>query len=366
MAEPTYGGADHAAINAGLLQAIGQVAGPVVFASTAGQRAAILEADARALDGAECRDIRVMEPGGVHLRRMAAQWRALSGLVAAHRPELAVLLSAGPETLFVARGLAMRHPRLRQFVVMHGNLATATGWRSRDPRRRLIDLNTGLRLARHPRIRLVVLEDHIRTAALHHGLAADFLVWPHTVLAGEAGTMAPWQPSGRLRIAWVGTANRRKGFEDYLALHRHNAARHDWLVVGRPGDEFDPAALAGLDIPAERLDRAAFLARLRRADYAFMAFRSEYELTASGSLLDCINQRKPILAVRNAMLEGLARRHGPIGHLCDDLAGVRALLEDGAALRDPARYAGFQRALDAIAHTRLPQALAATMREHLA
>ena len=366
VAEPTFRGPDHAPINAALLQALSRAAGPAILASTRRQRDAIAEADPAALATAQWHEIGVMEPGGVKLRRILAQWRTLSALVAAHRPAVLVLLSTGPETLFAARALVLRHPRLRLFLVLHGVLPAALGWRSRDPRRRLIDLRSGLRIARHPRIRLVVLEAHIRAAALRHRLAEDFLVWPHPVVAGEAATPRPWAPPARLRLAWVGSANAQKGFDDFLALHREAGRACDWVVAGKAGAEYGPDALSGLDVPTEWLDRATLLARLRSADYAFVAFRGEYELTASGSLLDCINQRLPVLAVRNAMLEGLARHYGPIGHLCDDLAGVRALLEDGAALRDAAAYARFQASLDAIARDRLPAALAARIREDMA
>lgn len=366
VAEPTFRGADHAPINAALLQALTLAAGPAILATTRRQRDAIAEADPAALAQATWQEIEVMEAGGVKLRRILAQWRTLSALVAAHRPAVLVLLSTGPETLFAARALALRHRGLRLFLVLHGVLADAIGWRSRDPRRRLIDLRSGLRIARHPRIRLVVLEEHIRAAALRHRLGTEFLVWPHTVVAAEAAAPAPWAPPARLRIAWVGSAIRQKGFDDFLALREACGTRHDWSVAGRPGAEYDAAALEGLDAPAGWLDRAELLARLRAADYAFAAYRDEYELTASGSLLDCINQRKPVLAVRGTMLEGLARRYGPIGHLCDDLAGVQRLLEDGAALRDAAGYARFQASLDAIARDRLPAALARTIRQDLA
>ncbi len=366
VAEPTFRGEDHAPVNAAFLHALTLAAGPAVLAATRRQYDAIREAEPSALDAATWQEIEVMPAGGVKPSRILSQWRTLSALVAEHRPEHLVLLSAGPETLFVARALAMRHPALRICLVLHGVLATAIGWRSRDPRRRLIDLRSGLQVARHPRIRLAVLEDHIRTAALHHRLADKFLVWPHPVVGHEAAAVLPWSAPARLNIAWIGSANRQKGFDDFLAMHRHAGARHGWIVAGAASAEYDPAALAGLDVPAGWLDRATLLARIRAADYAFVAFRGEYELTASGSLLDCINQRKPVLAVRNTALDTLARQYGPIGHLCDDLAGVQALLDDEAQLRDAAAYARFQASLDAIARDRQPAALAATIRADFA
>ena len=361
VAEPTFRGEDHAAVNAAFLQALTLAVGPAVLAATRRQYEAMREAEPDALNAATWQEIGVMPAGGVKPGRILAQWRTLSALVAEHRPDFLVLLSAGPETLFVARALALRYPRLRLFLVLHGVLAHAIGWRSRDPRRRLIDLQSGLRIARHQRIRLVVLEDYIRSAALRHRLGDAFLVWPLPMVAREAPAVLPWAVPARLRIAWVGSANKQKGFDDYLTLRRHGGARYDWPVAGRLSDEYDPAGLEGLEAPAGWLDRPTLLARIRAADYAFVAFRGEYEFTASGSLLDCINQRKPILAVRNTALDTLARQYGPIGHLCDDLAGVQALLDDEARLRDEAAYARFQAALDAIVRTRQPATLAAAI-----
>lgn len=89
-----------------------------------------------------------------------------------------------------------------------------------------------------------------------------------------------------------------------------------------------------------------------------MAFRAEYELTASGSLLDCITQRKPIIAVEHPMLTALARQYGPFGYLCTDISAAESLLADPSNLRDPVAYAGFQRVLDTIHRDRGPEALA--------
>ena len=370
VTEPTYADSEHAAVNAGLLEAIAIGCGAPIFASTRKQHDAVREAGNPEMLPRQWHELAVMPPGGVHLRRMFAQWRALAPQVAEHQPAVLVLLSAGPETLFVARLLVLRHPTLRILAVMHGNLATAIGWRSRDPRRRLIDLRAGLRAVRHARIRLVVLEEHIREAAIRHGLGRDIVVWPHVVLENEMIDPAQWTPPARLRLAFVGTANRHKGFGDFLALRDHihtNCApvSCDLAVVGRPSAEYDATALDGIEVPAQRLPRAGFLGALRRADYAFVAFRGEYELTASGSLLDCINQRKPLIAVRNHMLTALERQHGPFGYLCDDLAGVCALFDDTAALRDTAAYAIFQRTLDSIARSRLPRALAGAVKRSL-
>ncbi len=364
VAEPTYADAEHAAVNGAMLCAIRQACGPVLFASNPLQRASIKQAGA-GLDGVTVQDIDVMPPGGVHLRRMRAQWRTLDGLARQHGPAALVLLSAGPETLFVARGLVERHQAMRVFAVMHGNLATVTGWRSRDPRRRLIDLRSGLALARHPRIRLIVLEEHIRTAAAEAGLSNRFLVWPLPSNAQEQAAPARWTPPQRLRLAFVGTANRIKGFADVLALARAAGPAYRWALAGKLGPEFRPEEIEGFELPSGPLDRPGFLREVRRADYAIMSFGPDYRLTASGSLMDCVAQRKPIIAVGNPALDALQRRFGPIGHVCPDLDAAARLLAEPARLRDPDAYAAFQRALDRVQADRLPQSLACIVRRDL-
>ena len=360
VAEPTYADAEHAAVNGAILRAVHLARGPVLFASTPLQRAGVVQAGAE-LDGITVQDIAVMPPGGVRLRRMRAQWRTLDGLVRQHGPATLVLLSAGPETLFVARGLVERHRAVRVFAVMHGNLATVVGWRSRDLRRRLIDLRSGLAVARHPRIRLIVLEDHIKPAAAEAGLSNEFLVWLLPSNAKEQAPPARWTPPRRLHLAFVGTANRTKGFADVLALARAAGPAYQWALAGKLGPEFRPDEIEGFHLPPGPLDRPAFLEEVRKADYAVMSFGPDYRLTASASLMDCVAQRKPIIAVGNPALETLQRRFGPVGHVCPDLEAVARLLAEPARLRDPDAYAAFQRALDAIQADRLPQSLARTV-----
>ena len=96
-----------------------------------------------------------------------------------------------------------------------------------------------------------------------------------------------------------------------------------------------------------------------------MSFGPDYRLTASASLMDCIAQRKPIIAVGNPALDMLQRRFGLIGHVCPDLEAVARLLAEPARLRDPGAYAAFQQALDSIQAARLPQSLARTVSRDL-
>ena len=105
VAEPTYRDGEHATINGSILRAITLACGPILLAATPAHQAFVAEAlETKALEDAlpsmTVQSIEVMVPGGVHLKRMRAQWRTLDGLVRQHRPHTMLLLSAGPETLF--------------------------------------------------------------------------------------------------------------------------------------------------------------------------------------------------------------------------------------------------------------------------
>jgi hypothetical protein len=276
-----------------------------------------------------------------------------------------VLLSAGPETLFVARLLAHKYRALRLFIVMHGNLGAVTGWRSRDPRHRLMDMRSALLVSQHPRIHLVVLEEHIPAAAMKAGLTNRFLVWLHPTSADEEPQQTPWSPPFRLQLTFVGTANRQKGFDQIIKLQRKFRANYDWALAGTLSADFSRNDVADFDVPLGRLSRPDYLTAVRRADYAILAFGPEYAFTASGSLLDCITQRKPLIAITNTALEALQAQYGPFGYLCADLDAMATLLDHPERLRDAVVYAAFQHTLKAMHADRLPEHLAVKIRSDL-
>ncbi|MBV8589538.1 MAG: hypothetical protein JO212_05670 [Acetobacteraceae bacterium] len=367
VVEPTYRDAEHAPVNAAMLQAL-SLACPghgLVFAATREHCQAIQDVTGATASALAFREIAVLPPGGISLRRMRAQWRAIAGAVRQHAPQTAVLLSSGPETFFVCRALVTAFPSLRLFVIQHGGLAEIVGWRSRDPRRRLFDYRSGLVAATHSRIYLIVLEEHIKQAACRSRTGPHFHVWPHPLPPNEHAPCIRWNPGPTLRIASVGAVKRAKGFADFLLLARGAAnGPFKFHLVGPLYDRFDQAELTGIERPANRLGRAEYLYELRRADYAFMSFKGTYDLTASGSLLDCVGQLKPIIATRTPLLETLAEKYGPIGFLCPDIDALARLLAAPERLRDRAAYSQFQHSLDTMRRDRSPAALAPIIHRH--
>ena len=379
LIEPTYPRHDHAAVNAALLGAVA-LAFPdedLVFAASAPHRRHV-EQSRPLPPRATAVEIAVPPPGGVSARRFLAQWRAIRAVTTRGRLRALILLSSGAETFFAARAAAARFEDMTIFIVLHGNLNEAVGWRSRDPRHRLFDYRSGLAVARHPRIRMVALEEHIRVAALHLGLASAsrWVTWPLPLNEDEIDDLAVPRPAGTaLRIAFVGAATRGKGFDRYLDLVRTVRDRlppgggtggYEFHFIGAPLEAFPEAAAAGIDMPAHPLDRDEFLRRLRAIDYVVLPYaQDKYALTASGSLLDCVAQTKPVLSLELPAVREMAARVGPIGFVCGSMDEMRDLLLSEPAVTAPDTYRGFQDNLRMLRTSRTSAGIAAVIRRDL-
>lgn len=368
--ETTHALHDHASGNAAIIQAISLAfpAERMLFAATPTHLGHVQ--DVRPLSRMiQPMAIAVEPPGGVSARRFLTQWRAMRSVMRRGRPETCVLLSSGPETFFAARAIVTEFASVTLFIVLHGNLNDAIGWRSRDPRRRLFDYRSGLAAARHERIRLVVLEDYIRAEAIKENMLSEAtLVWPNAFsereLAEPVGLPADGSP---LRIAFLGSASRNKGFHRFIELAREApAGDFDFRCIGTALEPFPDAAAAGITMPLTHLNRDEYVRRLRGVDYVVTPYdEAIYRFTASGSLLDCIAQAKPVISLDFPGARALAEKHGEIGFIGGSMAELKALFARKTILGDPAAHARFQRNLLAIREQRTPAGIAALVRRDL-
>ena len=371
--EQTHGRHDHAPGNAALIHAISLAlpGEPILFASTIQHRDHV--SAVRPLpEQTQCIDIDVPPPKGIRFSRFVAQWRAMRTVMRhVPAPRAIILLSSGPESFFAARAIVTAFPSVVFFIVLHGNLNDAIGWRSRDPRHRLFDYRSGLQAANHPRIRLVVLENHILAAAARQGaLRPDrATLWPHAVNENELATGAPaWAGRQRVRIAFAGTATRNKGFHHFLDLAQAADPRaYQFELVGSPTEPIPDAACHHIQIPSRPLSRDSYVRRLRAADYILLPYtEATYEFTSSGSLLDCIAQMRPVIALDFAGARDLVAAAGEVGFVCPSMVAIKALLHDKDRLTNGAQYSTFQRNLATIALSRTPAGIAPMIRRDLA
>ena len=293
--------------------------------------------------------------------------RALAEVPARERV-LLLLLSATPTALAAARLLARLDRRvLGVQAVMHGNLNDVTGWRSRNPLRRAIDLPAQLGGAQPAGLHLLLLEEAIRRAlaeiAPAAAAAADVL--PHPANLTEIPLVPELAPAIPLRVGLVGQATAAKGIGPFLETARLMKARHPgkvaFFLVGRPYPGMDLAPLAVLDHPVEegQLSRDAFLARLAPLHVVFLPLQPEYyRLSASGAVIDAITWLKPMIATDVPITADVFAEWGDVGTLCPDIPAMQATLERMITAPDPVRYAAQRAALARARAARMPAALA--------
>jgi glycosyltransferase involved in cell wall biosynthesis len=374
VVEPIFPNAHHSSVNAGTLRAILLAAKgePVAFAAHPTHLKAVSDVidvpGDRSLSEIE---LSVPAPGGISLRRFMFQARTLVTLTRCLGARAVICLGTAPETLFACRVLACATRNVRIFAVLHGNLDQATGWRSRDPRRRWFDDRASLSVATHKSIQFVVLEHSIGRVAIDTGLLPRdrSIVWPLPINNREACRKA-WLPDPkRIRIAFLGSAKRSKGFGDFLELSRRVMAisdRYEFSLIGSLYDSFLPEELLGIAPPSGFLDREAFQTRLRAVDYVCLPLKDKtYTLTASGALIDAVAALKPVIALPTPAVLDLFE-DGPVGFLCKDLESMIETVADADRLSDPVAYACFRENLGRELDRRLPEALAPIVAQALA
>jgi hypothetical protein len=314
----------------------------------------------------------------VTLRRIADDFRTLQRAAAGPGRRVLVVSSASASAI-VAADLLRRLPGHGEIFVqlpMHGQLgAIRGGWRTRNPAMRALDLRASLQRCRGARFRYLVLEESIRAALLREvpGLDGAVDVLPHPVAEdARKAAGASIVPGAPLRIGMLGVASPAKGLEVFARLARRmrEAApgAMTFHLVGRVAPGVDPGMLDAIEGPltADDLPREAYLARLAALHYVCLPGQDGYyAFSASGTLLDAIAARRPLIMLRNRMSSGVIEGFGDIGYPCTDEAEMLDALRSIARSPSPARHAAQVAAVDALASARTPPALAAQWRASL-
>ncbi len=369
VVQPFYADLTHASVNACFLKAmvLGRPDARIVFAAHPGHYAAVLAVVPELANMMDHRPIEVMPQGGIRYERFQYHRRLLMQHADATDASSVVCLAIVPETLFACVSFRLSRPAIPVLAILHGDLSSAIGWRSKDPRRRLFDHRAAIRAAAMAGVRFVVLEHYIKRTAVQLGLIRDAQcdVWPLPVLDAEFVDACPALSPDRLRLGFLGFAKRQKGFDIFLDLvataDRHQADWIDFVLIGGIAEaRYEPLPSRVSVVPGVD-ERANFIAGVRAVDYATLFLDDHtYRLTSSGTVVDALAALRPVIG-----LQTLATREmfdgQPVGYLCDTMDALRTLITNRAALFDAARYRTFQDGLLALRRGRRATELAHLM-----
>jgi hypothetical protein len=262
---------------------------------------------------------------------------------------------------------------LRIQVISHGEIKSGViGKRHRHPWRRFKEMRTALALFSKSTIQYLVLEHGIKERILQSlpSLAGRIEVLEHPLPPCERNSSRN-EISRPVQFGFLGLANEMKGFSTYLdlvaAMSKKHPGKAEFHVIGRlaSGEGARPemeflATKPGL----ERLSREEFVERIKRLHFIIMPYRLDYyELSPSGTLLDAIAWRLPIIAAKLPIFENAFKNYGNIGYLFSTETELHAIVENLVKGGNHSHYGGQVANLHKAFASRAPERLAAAYRE---
>lgn len=287
-------------------------------------------------------------------------------------PAHLVLTNAAPSTVMALKTLLHgTHRGKNAQVVLHANLASLNGRRSRNPFVRMQDLRTAMTFANNARIQYIVLEESIREALLHilPSLRGDVFVLDHPVPPSESPEhVIDFQPP--FRFGFLGLATEGKGFPQYVRvaseMTRKLSGHVEFHMIGRAEQRQELLNLGPvMGMPnAEALTRNEYVSRLRKLHFVCLPYeRKHYELRPSGVLADAIAWEKPVIASRLAIFESVFEKFGDIGYLYDTEQECAEIIERLVTECDTAKYREQVVSTGEVRRSRTAESLAPRYRE---
>ena len=234
------------------------------------------------------------------------------------------------------------------WAIYHSGLQTLVGWRSRNPLKRIQDLETAVRGACAGRIQLIVLEkpilDTINSKMPEVGACVHLIEHP---LPPGRFEVVPVRLETPLQFGFLGLGTKQKGIFAFIdvasKIKKRYPGRADFHVIGRLHQDIDREEMSAIDWlttkpSGHRLDRDLYEKLVRQLHYVCLFFEGrQYDVTASGVLLDCIGREKPIVTSNVALFKTLEERYGDIGFICKD-GQYERMIAKLIEKPDPQRY----------------------------
>ncbi|MGB0712561.1 MAG: glycosyltransferase [Gammaproteobacteria bacterium] len=379
VSEPICHGAEHAPFNAALLATV-QHAYPdeeIHFAAESSHLAEVrqqLPESLRSNFALHSAPVPPRRSGGGERR---AKERALIHKLADEFGDATQWLISGSadSTLAALADLRRKDLKRRTLAVLHGNLSEITGWRSRNPLVRRKDLRSGLERTAAQGVRFLVLEHAIGDALRQEmpKIAGQVHVLEHPIIADASASDIPPPDQPPVRIGFLGMANSPKGFDLFLKVAervKHQQREGiEFHTFGPRAPDMEVGAWDCLDTPPwdRWLTADEYRDGVLSMNFVIMPYQAHhYRWSASGVLLDAIRYGRPVIALRNPVMENLFHRHGDIGYLCDQDNHMVVTIAERVRHVSPAHYEEQRKALARMLTARQPESLAPVYRDIIA
>ena len=240
-----------------------------------------------------------------------------------------------------------RFPEVKVQFVLHGQLGHVIGRRHRNPIHRFQEVRTALTFLGNENFKYIALEESLRTVLVKNipALEKKVFVLPHPLPPNETqSTIHNLQRP--VRFGFLGLANELKGFPIFVKLAQETIGQYrdqvEFHAIGRAPS--DGSMVLEMDALAtkpgiERMSRPAYIYAVDQLHYIIFPHAAKnYQLTASGTLLDSLAWAKPLIARRIALFENMFLKHGDIGYLFSTDLELKSIVERILQEVDTIRY----------------------------
>ena len=188
----------------------------------------------------------------------------------------------------------------------------------------------------HPKIKFVVMGDSILSnikSVIPNNISKSFISIDHSYFFRRKENLELSFNNKKIKIGTVGTFSKIKGGEDFFKLYNLiGPDKVDFSITGRIFYESYIFDSMKIDIPKNKgknmIPRNELEERIQKLDIIlFFYSKTSYKLIASGAIMDAINMRKPILAIKNDYFEYIFRKFGRFGFLVNSVEEMATILK---------------------------------------
>jgi hypothetical protein len=217
------------------------------------------------------------------------------------------------------------------FAVLHGGNEILRGWQPRNPVLRLLSFRTAIKLLSLLGMKVIAAEMFIaeelrgRFPTQARQIRCIPMAYDETEFLPS---VTPGRDDGPLRVLFLGQATPHKGFAEFVQLAEQartlGVGRMEFRAAGalrqdtRSIDQSALARRAG-DSP---LARSELLVELAHADLVYTWHSEYYDVTSSGTLLDCVGLGVPMVGLRSRAIAAIEAKYGAFGLFADDITSL--------------------------------------------
>ena len=256
----------------------------------------------------------------------------------AHRKDIeyVIFTTIIPINLLLFVSIFNRKSELKFMVLLHGDIEYIFKERpSRSERIKAYLLKSAFRRSRN-NIKYVVLSDHIKGSLINSYSLKESQVFSvdHPIINVNTKAMSKKR---YLQFSHLGVANGRKNSGLIFPLAKSLASlvldgKARFSIIGRldiPGINITDSIVEIEAKSNEPIDNIKYKSLIEEADYSliFMS-EKEYVFRISGSLLDSLQFKIPIIALKHPAILELFSKGGDIGFVCDNLDEMKLVIKE--------------------------------------